>query len=617
MSPEWVQFTLEFFENYIRGTLHGKKCKLRTRQMEWSNGIALIEEWKNTALMPKSVPIPSSRIRAPSSETHGSREQILGESIRRTKHSDVDISNKYILNMSYAQPLDIQLDEIHSEISRKFKVIKDIAIAHWNKVRECRRIGIELMSKITEQEINDALNDPNFSKNLKKRSNKYRVSVILAAARHQIFTNGVRPSITALSEHPFFDKNIARLFRVRIFEDTVRELTFGNMPKGSNLGAMLNLLLGIPFFRDFAAAATIITCDHPQFTATSLWWAKLLDKHEKSYVTIVGKNHGTHFEIEKKRAHAIKQAILSDISESVLHDIIETTQPMREILNQSNSHHAHMLFLSSDNVGFGIGSSVSWAMNGKKGASFYNLYEEEFLAAGLDRSSVCLSKIRATCGILNWFKTGSISSFAKTLGNTERVVMRSYMPTWLLNKYNERIIRRFQQMLIISSTAKSPVLLHATDFTNMTDLVKFIESSLKECRNNDPFSRAFVESVSGFSLPDIDESIRRNLAINLSVETVTLLYEINAWACKNPDRVAEADKLLPDELSVSALSSLAKLIETCSTNPPDSTQEYTINSNINGGSNYNLRQIHNQALLHLEQNQNLLNSLPIVLGGTN
>ncbi|WP_214653406.1 hypothetical protein, partial [Vibrio anguillarum] len=88
--------------------------------------------------------------------------------------------------------------------------------------------------------------------------------------------------------------------------------------------------------------------------------------------------------------------------------------------------------------------------------------------------NVSLSSLRNTMGVLRWFESGSIREMAKTLGNTERVTLENYIPPVLLKMWNNRIIRRFQQTLIILSAYDEDYLIEVSDFQSMADLSYFM-----------------------------------------------------------------------------------------------------------------------------------------------
>jgi hypothetical protein len=77
-------------------------------------------------------------------------------------------------------------------------------------------------------------------------------------------------------------------------------------------------------------------------------------------------------------------------------------------------------------------------------------------------------------GVLKWFETGSIREMSRRLGNTTRVVLEHYLPPALLHAWNTRIIRRFQNTLIVLAAHDEDYLLDVTDFTTVADLQHFI-----------------------------------------------------------------------------------------------------------------------------------------------
>lgn len=68
---------------------------------------------------------------------------------------------------------------------------------------------------------------------------------------------------------------------------------------------------------------------------------------------------------------------------------------------------------------------------------------------------------------------------ARKLGNTEKVVLQHYIPRPILDAWNTRMIRRFQNLWISVAAANEDFLLDVTDFSSLSDLHAFLKDLLR------------------------------------------------------------------------------------------------------------------------------------------
>lgn len=117
-------------------------------------------------------------------------------------------------------------------------------------------------------------------------------------------------------------------------------------------------------------------------------------------------------------------------------------------------------------------------------------------------SSVTLRSIRSAVGLKIYLETHSINAVAKALGHKKVNIklLESYLPTPLMNYFNTRWVRIFQNAIIFEALKDSPLLVDALDFTedkleeflenhrlqNLPDhLAKAEESAINEENQND------------------------------------------------------------------------------------------------------------------------------------
>ena len=151
-------------------------------------------------------------------------------------------------------------------------------------------------------------------------------------------------------------------------------------------------------------------------------------------------------------------------------------------------------------------------------------------------------------GVIRWFETGSILEMSRRLGNTRKVVLEHYLPPSLLHAWNTRIIRRFQNTLIVLAAHDEPYLLEVTDFSNIADLQHFISqlvmdyptktSPLAEEVHKRFGSEQKRKTASSKQIPGL-------LNIRLSPSSLGFLYSFSDLALRTmtPDALDKVDVL--------------------------------------------------------------------------
>jgi hypothetical protein len=145
----------------------------------------------------------------------------------------------------------------------------------------------------------------------------------------------------------------------------------------------------------------------------------------------------------------------------------------------------------------------------------------------MDRGTISLSKIRATEGVLEWFRTGSIQSMSRKLGNKTQTCIDHYIPPQLLKAWNTRLIRRFQNLWIVVAAANEDWLLAVTDFSSLAELHAFIIDMLV---NHDKFSSPLAAELHRRFCTDKNERVLSNstdgawLAISITKNSLAALY---------------------------------------------------------------------------------------------
>jgi hypothetical protein len=160
---------------------------------------------------------------------------------------------------------------------------------------------------------------------------------------------------------------------------------------------------------------------------------------------------------------------------------------------------------------------------------------------GLTRGSLDLRRLRTTVGVLRWFETGSVLEMGRALGNTAQVALEHYLPPALLAAWNIRIVRRFQNTLIVLAAHEEDHLLDVTDFCSLTDLLHFMEQLVSDHPGgSSPIANAIHTRLGArvptgqSEMPIVDDGRGRLLNIRCSVRSLAYLYAFDDYVTHLP-----------------------------------------------------------------------------------
>lgn len=581
-------FVQDFFTFYLTDTVHSK-AGITTRQATWKFAESVFQIMKDSDLIPQNTLIPSSRIRAQSSEVAGEVETPLGYR-SSLANSDIDVSDEYLMDITYALEQDDYFQSIEDALEIRSAAVHLCCTEYWQWMENANKAGLSLLdSDIARATTVMLLEKGEYfrisdlaSGRTGSWTSEHAELMLLAILNHYLFVDQKLealslPAINKLSS--FKDEPLSRPdFELLI--GRLKNLTPGNFSDLFLPHEVLGKLLGILSARDCAAAVGIIIHEHPKFTAQGLADAFLFDAQGFSYHEVQGSGAET-FSIDKKRAKERKYATLTKLSSAVLHRVIANTSALRSC----GEHYSRHLFLTVTNHGIGVPKNLLVAMN-ISGLSLFDLYSSRLAALDLSKNDLTASKIRTTRGILKWLATGSTVAMAKELGNTQRSVFRNYIPKWLLKKWNERAQRNFQQLLVVLSSINDTWLLQATDFVDPQDLESFIMKVIKSATAGDVVSKAVIDRLGTKARIGSSTQVDvQNLAINLGEKTLAVLYGFSDWA-ETQSEMSTTGSVLVE------LANLFKQI--CDSNQKEAS-ELTVSSFLQGDSISQLRAMHIEA----------------------
>lgn len=564
-STDWQLTLYSFFQFFLADT-GWSQARTGLRMSWWQTRVGgLLEFLIEEEIIPRGVKIP--KIDKKMIRSLAKDQPLLAQP--RAKFGDLATQpKKLLLDISFGMTDVDYLNTVEKTCRHLVDVIRNTCLAHWNGLMQDGATGRKLAEQVTDAEIEEAmaagrLGTPRacggrvtrYASPLHPQGHNWALAIVRHKLATEINLGCVSPR--TLRASPFFRTN---LFCAENYSHTaLGDLTALTQEQWQvlPLSARFYRFAGLLSNLDAAAACCLLTIEHPEFTSESLQNAKLLNVHGKPYLLLTDSVELSILSLDKPRAGRRKSVVLTSVSQKLVKDILRCTAPVREILRRAGDKTWRYLFLgitqrngSNGFLGVVEGKSA-YLTSVQRSIGLTSLYPA-LSQNGLDKGSFDYRRLRNTLGVIRWFETGSILEMSRRLGNTRKVALEHYLPPALLHAWNTRIIRRFQNTLIVLAAHDEPYLLEVTDFSNMADLQHFIAQLIVDYpARTSPFADEVQrrlsaeqqqEAVSLASMPGL-------LSIRLSPKSLGLLYSYSDLALRT---------LAPDELDkVDVLSGLA------------------------------------------------------------
>lgn len=492
-STDWQLTVYRFFQFYLSDT-NWSQASARQRMNEWQTVLGgLFEFFIEDEIIPRDVKIPkvdSKKIRS-----LAKNQSLLSQSRPRL----ADVSNqpkKLLVDISFGMTDADYLDDVEKKCRHLVGIIRDACQKHWNGLMRDEETGRQLAAQVLDAEIDKAIAAGRYEVPHPKRGSPIKYASpshpqgharALAIFRRMLSEGDDIGCVSreAIRASPFFPNQVFGGNAARRSYAALDALTAMTQEQWGALmtRARFHRFAGLLSNVDAAAACCLLTIEHPEFTSESLQDAKLLNVRGKPYLLLTDNNDHSILSIDKPRAGQRKSVVLTSVSQKLIGDIVRCTAPVREVLKRAGDKTWRYLFLGvkyHDGVpgylGVVEGSTVYLTCGGASTSvttALTTLYPM-LLENGLARGSFDYRRLRNTLGVIRWFETGSILEMSRRLGNTRKVALEHYLPPALLHAWNTRIIRRFQNTLIVLAAHDESYLLEVTDFTSMADLQHFI-----------------------------------------------------------------------------------------------------------------------------------------------
>ena len=533
---------LSWYLSYNQAT-HQLKYRVRdwdTMAIPWLRG--LVDE----GVLPEGLALPRAKLKREIGRPRGPRNpELMGDTGAKPTQEPV---NKTIAGpIFWRSDLDY-LDEIERTLHGRNELVRKVTDDYWLRLVKDYRSGKNLARRIDSKK---------FAKRYDMKD--WSVRGWRAAAQGPKYVTSCGAPDGAAWALKVLEKELATgrtrdVFVGKRLEDNVglqtRFLTRTNATPvnelddltalTANQAAFLDIrqifmrFLGVLTTLDAAVARLILIQEHPNLSPWSIANADLLNARGKTQVQFGGEGNKLIFSVDKPRAGKRKYAVLSPRAARVVKHVIRATQDVRRALKLAGYEHWRRLFVGCPggrNPRIGILTVTSANLTSANTTSLIRFYPD-LEAGGLVSGVFDFKKLRTTQGAIEWFETGSIQAASRKLGNTYRTALNHYVPEPLVRLWNERLVRRFQNTMILLATSSEDYMLDVTDIGSIEELHSFVVQVIDENpKGSSPLAdRIHLDFARLLKLDGGPETERHDqsesdlLSVRLDANSLALLY---------------------------------------------------------------------------------------------
>lgn len=253
--------------------------------------------------------------------------------------------------------------------------------------------------------------------------------------------------------------------------------------------------LGIPTKSTLLPYQCLLVSEHPNITPHYLYGLELYNKRGVLSGFLPTDNGHQLIGFKDRRGPELSEIKidLTEKSAKWVQEIIEITTPLRTFLRDRNDDRWRMLFLTtgaafrnpSPDTNLKHMSAIKY--HPKLAERVLNQFEPFVDLRGDDLkefvSRICLSRIRASCGVAIYLESRDVKQMAKALGHAKHSadLLAHYLPEPILAFFESRWVRIFQRGMICLAMEGSPFFIEAMGFATMEELHTFLENhAIKE-----------------------------------------------------------------------------------------------------------------------------------------
>lgn len=537
-EPGWQSLVIEIHRFILTRTDRKSSLKCRCSN-EWLTVRGFLVSLVEGGLIPISTYIPPVRDTLNTVNISQYQDRLLGQSSAKTV-SDNQSVDKLLCSITLARTDAEYLDELRDTLSSRRHLLKEVLTKHWYFISTNMEFGKKLLESVDWNELEPLIDT--YQKGDPKNHPAYPLHDLDGLANY-IAVIRYKYDGCPWSDDDFRKQNrmcefIPRQSSFGSIEKLARKLGAPNAPYKCGGWSSRNVLWwwqGRISHLDVSMIVALLIMLHPSWTPTAVLFSKVETRNGKIYLDL--EDGGFSYEVTKHRAKSMKLENLDPLAYEIISTLIHESAHLRRQLLQANDSKASLLFLpyGKSKVVAPIPSAATAYISGKfaKGKSYAwlgSIYPE-LADVGIASGTITFKKIRNTEGVLEWFRTKSLRAVSRKLGNTEKVVLEHYIPKALLDAWNTRIIRRFQNLWLSVAAADEEFLLDVTDFRSLADLHAFLRDMLQMHSETDsPLAELLHRKFGGSSTNEqsLTSCSDSHLHVAISKGALSALYAYQA-----------------------------------------------------------------------------------------
>ncbi|MGR5245889.1 hypothetical protein ACP3VU_14300 [Vibrio sp. PNB23_22_6] len=267
-------------------------------------------------------------------------------------------------------------------------------------------------------------------------------------------------------------------------KDTTGYLSFLGF---SGNASQLNTELNLPNKSPLNVLLTLLVIEHPLITPSWLQSWELFDAqgNKVGYKQVGNQHIAVSYKSRKGSANAQQEVVLNQFSKSIVEFLIQYTRMAREHLKQKGNNDWRKMILTATSTNAVHPSNLNNTLHSAN--EFYDWLQEKSL---FDKSSDItlkdakaisdihsLRSIRRHRGFQIYLETRSMDAVAEALGHEKKDanLLTSYLPKPLMDFFNARWVRQFQNAILLEAMKDS---VHRLDAVNMSteDIEEFLNN---------------------------------------------------------------------------------------------------------------------------------------------
>lgn len=245
--------------------------------------------------------------------------------------------------------------------------------------------------------------------------------------------------------------------------------------------------LNLPTKSTLHVLLTLLIMEHPQITPSWIDKWNLFDKNgnQTGYKEINGQYVAVSHKSRKGTAKAQQTVILNEFSKSVVEYLIQHTQVARDYLkSQGAKEWRKMMLTATVNGASPIRVIYHCKIHNTEFCDWLRdpkLMDENLNITPLDAIEIAkiysLRSIRRHRGLQIYLETESMDAVAEGLGHERKdpKLLGSYLPKPLMDFFNARWVRQFQNAILLEALKDSKYLLQAVNMST-EDIQEFLEN---------------------------------------------------------------------------------------------------------------------------------------------